>query len=45
MVMEYVSSGNLKDLLETKEEELGLNDLLDMIYSACCGMEYLERYF
>ena len=42
MVMEYVSGGNLKDLLESKKDALSFSELMDMIISAATGMEYLE---
>jgi serine/threonine protein kinase len=45
MVMEYVSGGNLKDLLNSKRDILCFNELMDMIISAATGMQYLERCY
>jgi len=44
MVMEFVSRGSLDDILRTQKDKLKTSDLVDMIYGAACGMEYLETF-
>eukprot|EP01114_Cavostelium_apophysatum_P012508 TRINITY_DN2812_c0_g1_i4.p1 TRINITY_DN2812_c0_g1~~TRINITY_DN2812_c0_g1_i4.p1 ORF type:complete len:1716 (+),score=368.48 TRINITY_DN2812_c0_g1_i4:182-5329(+) len=42
IVVEYMSKGSLKDLLEKKQSELKFRDLVDMAICTCKGMVFLS---